>query len=317
MTIAHYISQLLYRYQCVTVPSFGAFLTETTTAKIQESNQTFYPPKKVIFFNAVLKNNDGLLANHIALSEKITYDAAVNAIEKEVHLWKSQLENDTFLTIKNIGDFRLNEENNLVFNASNNLNYLVDSFGMSSFVSPVIKREEYKKQVEELEEVAPIQFTPERRASNSYLKYAAVLLVSLGAAGFGYKNYIENVSRTETLMVQAEVQKEVQNKIQEATFFIESPVLSITDTVTVAETPAVKTYPFHIMAGAFRKEKYAEKALKELKAQGYNARILEKNNHGLIPVVYGSFATYTEAQYKMKQIQDSINKDAWLFIEEQ
>lgn len=316
MTLAHNISQLLYRYQCVTVPSFGAFLTETTTAKIQESNQTFYPPKKVIFFNALLKNNDGLLANHIALSEKISYDEAVVAIEKEIVVWKNQLENDTFLSLKNIGDFKLNEENKLVFIASNQMNHLIDSFGMSSFVSPVIKREEYKKQVEELEEVAPIKFTPEKRNSNSYLKYAAVFLVSLGGIGFGYKAYIENVSKTETLMVQAEVQKEVENKIQEATFFIETPVLS-PDTTSVAEISAVKTYPFHIMAGAFRNEKYAEKTLKELISQGYNARILEKNNHGLIPVVYGSYVTYTEAQDKMKQIQDSINKDAWLLIDEQ
>ncbi len=315
MTIAQYISQLLYRYQCVTVSGFGAFLTESTTAKIQEINQTFYPPKKVIFFNALLKNNDGLLANHIALSEKISYDAAVLAIEKEVFLWKSQLENDTFLILKNIGDFKLNEENNLVFTASNHMNYLIDSFGMSSFVSPVIKREVYKKQVEELEEIAPIQFTPERKHANSYLKYAAVFLVSLGGVGFGYKTYIESVSKTETLMVQAEVQKEVENKIQEATFFIPTPLLS-PDTLSQAETPVIKTYPFHIMAGAFRKERYAEKTFKELVAKGYDARILKKNNNGLIPVVYGSYATYAEAQYKMKQIQDSINEDAWLLIEE-
>ena len=310
MGIANYIVQLLYRYQCVTVSGFGAFLTETITAKIQENNQTFYPPKKVISFNALLKSNDGLLANHIAMTEKISYDAAVLAIEKEVFIWKKQLDQNEILVLKNIGDLRLNHEYNVVFTPSIQLNYLTDSFGLSSFVSPIIKREVFKQQVEALEEIAPIQFTPERRNATSYLKYAAVLLVSLGATGFGYTSYINQIEESETLLVQAEVQAAVQNKIQEATFFIENPWAP---TVIREEK---KTLPFHIMAGAFRSVANAKKELDNLTLQGYKARVLAKNTNGLYPVVYGSFATYTEAQYKMTQIQDSINKDAWLLIEE-
>ncbi|MEO8515187.1 MAG: SPOR domain-containing protein [Flavobacterium sp.] len=312
MNVAHYISQLLYRYQCVTVPGFGAFLTETSSAKIQESNHTFYPPKKEISFNSYLKNNDGLLANHIALAEKMSYEVAVIAIEKEILDWKTQLQNSGVLALKNIGDLRLNHENNLVFEPSKHLNYLTDAFGLSSFVSPTIKREEYKQQVEALEEKAPIQFTPEKRSINgaSYLKYAAVFLLSLGVAGFGYKSYITQTEQSETLLVQSEVQKEVQNKIQEATFFInnspEPIVLNIKE----------KTLPFHIVAGAFRNESNAQQIFDKLTGEGYSARILEKNKHGLIPVLYGSFATYTEAQYKMTQIQKTENKDAWLLIEE-
>lgn len=310
MTIENYISQLLYRYQCVTVPGFGAFLCETSCAKIQESNQTFYPPKKEISFNGLLKNNDGLLANHISLTEKMSYDRAVMAIEKEIFGWKTRLENHEIVSLKNIGDIRLNHENNMVFTTSTTVNYLTNSFGLSSFVSPAIKREVFKKQVEAIEEVAPIIFTPEKRNAPSYLKYAAVFLVSLGATGFGYKTYIDRTSQAETLLVQAEVQKEVQDKIQEATFFIDNPIASI------PEKEVKKTLPFHIMAGAFRSQSNANKELKNLVSQCYNARVLDKNNHGLYPVIYGSFATYTEAQYKMTQIQDSINKDAWLLIEE-
>lgn len=310
MGIANYIVQLLYRYQCVSVSGFGAFLTETITAKIQENNQTFYPPKKVISFNALLKGNDGLLANHIAVTEKISYDAAVLSIEKEVFTWKKQLEQNEILVLKNIGNLRLNQEYNLVFTPSADMNYLTDSFGLSSFVSPVIKREVFKQQAEALEEIAPLQFTPERRNSSSYLKYAAVLLVSLGVAGFGYTSYINQIEESETLLVQAEVQAAVQNKIQEATFFIENP---LAPTLVKEEK---KTLPFHIMAGAFRSEDNAKRELDNLIAQGYKARVLSKNANGLYPVVYGSFATYTEAQYKTSQIQDSINKDAWLLIEE-
>ncbi|HQV36445.1 MAG TPA: SPOR domain-containing protein, partial [Flavobacterium sp.] len=62
MRIEQHISQLLYRYQCVTVPGFGAFLTENRSAQLVQDTNTFYPPKKVLSFNFHLKNNDGLLA---------------------------------------------------------------------------------------------------------------------------------------------------------------------------------------------------------------------------------------------------------------
>ncbi|MGH2665324.1 SPOR domain-containing protein [Flavobacterium sp.] len=312
MNVAQYISQLLYRYQCVTVPGFGAFLTETVTTNIQESNHTFYAPKKEISFNSYLKNNDGLLANHIAIAEKMSYDSVVNAIENEIVSWKTLLQNKENLVLKNIGEFRLNSENNLVFSPSNHLNYLTDSFGFGSFVSPAVKREEFKKQVEILEEKIPIQFTPERRISaKSFLKYAAVLVMSVGGAGFGYATYISQQEQSETILVQSEVQKEVENKIQEATFFIDNPINPV-----VMNVKENSTLPFHIVAGAFRNESNAKQIFDKLNEQGFKARLLAKNKHGLYPVLYGSFATYTEAQYKMTQIQQTVNQDAWLLIEE-
>ena len=81
MNIEPYIAQLLYRYQCVTVPGFGAFLTEIQSAQLIESSNSFFPPRKMISFNGYLKNNDGLLANHIAQSEKTSYEYAVSANE--------------------------------------------------------------------------------------------------------------------------------------------------------------------------------------------------------------------------------------------
>jgi predicted peroxiredoxin len=311
MNIAHHLSQLLYRYQCVTVPGFGAFLTETIPANIQESNQTFYPPKKVISFNSYLKNNDGLLANHIAFSEKMSYDLAVTSIEKEVGLWKLQLESNENLNLKNIGELKLNDEKNLVFESSKDFNYLTNSFGLSSFVSPLIKREVLNHELKKLGEPPVVTLLPEiETAKRSYLKYAAVFVMSIGAATFGYKSYIIQTEQSETLIVQAQVQKEVESKIQEATFFIGNPLK--TETIEVKE----EKLPFHIVAGAFRNEKNAEKVLDDLTNQGYKAKILDKNKNGLYPVLYGSFATYTEAQYKMTEIQKTINQDAWLLIEE-
>ena len=305
-----YISQLLYRYQCVTVPGFGAFLTELQSARLQENSNAFYPPKKLVSFNSYLKNNDGLLANHVAQAEKLSYEEAVQRIEREVSAWKHSLYENGNLSLKNIGELTLNSEKNLVFTPAEQPNYLTDSFGLSSFVSPTIKREEYKEVVKELEEKAPIQFTPTTRQKRSYLKYAAILVLALGLTGsVGYKLYQDQVSE-QTLIVETEVQKEVHDKIQEATFFIESPLPPVTLTVNEQKLS------YHVVAGVFRSQENAENACSELRGKGFKARRIPQNRHRLFPVVYGSYATASEAAYAMDTIRKSTNKDAWLLVKE-
>jgi nucleoid DNA-binding protein len=310
MKIEQYISQLLYRYQCVTVPGFGAFLTETQPAHLHESSNAFYPPKKLISFNSYLRNNDGLLANHIATSEHTSYDDAVEAIHSEVGIWKNILEINEKFILKNIGELSLNAEKNVVFSPYEQLNYLTDAFGLNSFVSPTIKREHYKQEIEAIEEKAPIAFTPEKRAGRSYLKYTAIFVLALTAAGsIGFKLYRDNVAK-ETVAVRSEVQKEVQDKIQEATFFIENPMPAVTLTVKDDQMP------YHVVAGAFREEANAQRAFEKLSNAGFKARRLPANRHGLFPVLYGSYATYREAWHAMSKIQKTDNPDAWLLIKE-
>jgi hypothetical protein len=310
MKIELYIAQLLYRYQCVTVPGFGAFLTEIQSAQLIESSNSFFPPKKMISFNAYLKNNDGLLANHIAQSEKTSYEYAVSAIQFEVFSWKKALQENGKFSIKNVGDLCLNADNNLIFTPFDQTNYLTSSFGLSPFVSPVVKREVFEKVVEIIEEKEPIVFQPEEiRTSRPYLKYAAIFVLGLGLTGsIGYPIY-QNQIANQTVLVETAVQKQVQNKIQEATFFIESPLPAVTLSVKDGKMP------YHIMAGAFRKEENAQKIFEKLTAQGFKAKRLAPNKHGLFPVLYGSYATYAEAEKAKSEIQETQNEEAWILIE--
>ena len=313
MQIEKHISDLLYRYQCVTVPGFGAFLTETVSAHVTGSASSFFPPKKVVSFNANVKNNDGLLANHVALQEKMSYELAVIKIGDVVNEWTYLLQNRNRVVLKNIGEISVNNEMNWVFEPANTVNYLTDSFGLSSFVSPEITREVLKQEVEALEEKAPIIFTPERKKDYSYLKYAAVFVVILGAGGFGYKTYYDQQIETKTLAVQKKVQEKVQQQIQQATFVINAPVEAVELSVAA---PVEEKMPYHLVAGAYRSEENANKAITELKAAGFeNAKMLSMNKHNLYPVVYGSFKNLNEAQTERKNIQKSHNAEAWLLIE--
>ena len=313
MLIEKHISDLLYRYQCVTVPGFGAFLTETVSAHVTGSASSFFPPKKVVSFNANVKNNDGLLANHVALQEKMSYELAVIKIGDVVNEWTYLLQNRNRVVLKNIGEISVNNEMNWVFEPANTVNYLTDSFGLTPFVSPEITREVLKQEVEALEEKAPIIFTPERKKDYSYLKYAAIFVVMLGAGGFGYKTYYDQQIETKTLAVQKNVQEKVQQQIQQATFVISAPVEAVELSVAA---PVEEKMPYHLVAGAYRSEENANKAITELKAAGFeNAKMLPMNKHNLYPVVYGSFKNLNEAQTERKNIQKSHNAEAWLLIE--
>ena len=318
MLLEKHISDLLYRYQCVTVPGFGAFLTETVSAHVTGSASSFFPPKKVVSFNAHVKNNDGLLANHVALQEKMSYELAVIKISDVVNEWTYLLQNRNRIPLKNIGEISVNNEMNWVFEPANTVNYLTDSFGLAPFISPEITREIEEANlvaVEErlIEEKAPIVLTPVAKKDYSYLKYAAVFALMLGGAGtFGYKLYVDQHIATQTLLVEKKVQEKVQQQIQEATFLINAPMTSVELTVANANE---KT-PYHLVAGAYRSEENAKKAIAELNAAGFeNAKILPLNNHKLFPVTYNSFKTLNEAQVERKNIQKEHNAEAWLLIE--
>ena len=310
MQIDKHISDLLYRYQCVTVPGFGAFLTETTSAQVFGSASSFFPPRKLVSFNANVKNNDGLLANHIALQEKISYELAVIKIGDVVNQWTYLLQNRNRVVLNNIGEISVNNEMNWVFEPANTVNYLTDSFGLTPFVSPEITREILKQEVEALEEKTPIIFTPERKRDYSYLKYAAVVITMLGAGGFGYKTYYEQQIEAKTLAIQKKVQEKVQQQIQEATFVISNPLNTVNQLVSKEKTP------YHLIAGAYRNQENAAKAIAELNAIGFdNAKMLPLNKHNLYPVVYSSFKKLTEAQIERKNIQSTHNREVWLLIE--
>ena len=74
--------------------------------------------------------------------------------------------------------------------------------------------------------------------------------------------------------------------------------------------------PYHVVAGSFRLEENAEKIYQKLSKEGFKAKRLAPNNHGLFPVLYGSYSTFEEAQKVRVEIQKTQTPDAWLLIEE-
>ena len=326
MKIEKYISELLYRYQCVGVPGFGAFLCEWQSAQVIVAQNSFVPPKKVISFNSHIKNNDGLLANHIALQEKISYENAVSKIQTQVVFWLEKLENKESLVLENIGEIFSNSEHNFVFKPNTAINYLTDSFGLAGFNSPEIAREN-QIQTEIASEVAPQIETPVsvntteeaetpviplngKNRTKTWMKYAAAVAIFASAGTYGYKMYFDYTIEQQTSIVEKTVQEKINQKLQEATFVIPNPINAVDLTLE-----ATHTEKYHVVAGAFRSKQNAIKAMNDLISKGFEAHLLTENKYGLIPVAFGSFSNLTEAQNLKIQIKAKDSVDAWLLID--
>jgi hypothetical protein len=315
MALANYISDLLYRYECVVVPELGAFLTQKHTATINVSTNVFLPPRKTVSFNEQLKQNDGLLANHIALTEAIDYSQALENISIYVSQIKGKLIAGESVLLQEIGDFSLSYEGKLQFSPLEGPNYLTSAFGFDNMHKAPVLREVYKEEVAVLEDKAPIAFIPETRTKHSYLKYAAVAVVTLGLFGVigrqMYTNQMNEVvahNELETL----EIEKAAYQK---ASFFDITPIEVPRVTFNVAvEKEVVGRY--HIVAGAFSFEENADKKIEQLKEQGFSPRKIGQNKYGLHQVVYASVVGKAEALSTLRTIKKSHNSHAWLLVKD-
>jgi nucleoid DNA-binding protein len=305
MQISQYISELLFRYDCVVVPGFGAFLSERVSAKIDKSSGEFFPPCKRISFNTQLKSNDGLLANHISSVEEITYENAISKIKKQVDYAIKSLENSETIEFPNIGSLTNSKKGKITFEPTNKNNFLKDSFGLSAFISPTVTRENKK-----LSNKPTIALKTKKQKTYTFRKYAAIGILLLGLSGIIAGNIYSNSIDKHNTLVQQEVESIIENRIQKATFSVSTDLNPININILK------KVGDFHIVAGAFRIKKNSERKLRELKRLGFDARLIGQNRYGLHQVVFESYNTRKDAENALMKIKKTQDKTAWLLFKE-
>ena len=288
MKISYHIFNLLQEHDCVIVPNFGAFVARNISAKISSDGSRIYPPNKEITFNKSLIKSDGLLINRISSDENISYEMANDKLSNWVIKSHKKISKQGYIEIKNIGSISLENEK-YIFNPSQNSIFLKSSYGLNSIDSNEIKRST-------------------NSISNSYLKYAAILIVFLSLAGIFTKSYFDSVNEfNEASYAQANL--EIEKKIQKATFNINSSLPTV-------KLPIKKQYgDFHIIAGSFMLEENSLKMIAALKNKGFiEARKVGVNKFGLLQVAYNSYDTVEEARVALAEIRLSQDINAWLLI---
>ena len=288
MKISSYIFELLQSHDCVIVPNFGALVARNISAKISSDGSKIFPPNKELSFNKNLVKNDGLLINAISSNENISYEGAEQKITNWVRRTNKKLEKQRYIEIKNIGSISL-ENTKYVFVPNQNSIFLKSSYGFNSIDSSQITRRQ-------------------KSINNSYLKYAAILIVFLSLTGVFTKSYFDSVNEFNKASY-AEANLEIEKKIQKATF-------NINTSLPVVKLPIRKQYgSFHIIAGSFRLEENSLRMISQLKEKGFiEARKVGVNKFGLLQVAYNSYDTVEEARLALSEIRTKQDLNAWLLI---
>ena len=288
MKISSYIFELLQSHDCVIVPNFGALVARNISAKISSDGSKIFPPNKELSFNKNLVKNDGLLINAISSNENISYEGAEQKITNWVRRTNKKLEKQRYIEIKNIGSISL-ENTKYVFVPNQNSIFLKSSYGFNSIDSSQITRRQ-------------------KNINNTYLKYAAILIVFLSLTGVFTKSYFDSVNEFNKASY-AEANLEIEKKIQKATF-------NINTSLPVVKLPIRKQYgSFHIIAGSFRLEENSLRMISQLKEKGFiEARKVGVNKFGLLQIAYNSYDTVEEARLALSEIRTKEDLNAWLLI---
>ena len=304
MQLSKAITSLLYQHDCVTIPDFGSFIVKESSAKYVEVENKFYPPGRYISFNPMIKSNDGLLANYISSKKSISYNEALRKIGLKVIKWKKILSQDT-LYIQGIGEFILNDSENLIFSADKNSNFSKESFGLRPLNVQTIGNSELTYNQNTLKKYNSLNNQRKTLSLPVPLRNAAIFIFLLAGAYFVNLNYKESVFKNEIEQNKIERENSI-TRLEKAIFNLgEIPPLTVNIERKTTEN-------FHIIAGAFSSSINADKLVSGLVNKGYKSTKFPKNKDGLIRVTFGSFNSKEDAVIALRSIRDNENKYAWI-----
>ena len=331
MDLVKEIEQLLYFHECVTIPDFGSFLVSKTKAKVDFKKGKFLSPKRKISFNALIKQNDGVLAKYISSNQNISYQDALEEISERIKKWFQKIKIDT-LIFKNIGEFYLNTENKICFQAYNTKSFSHNFYGLEDFsrlplnlseLNSIINKETNTKNiVMDNDKKENLAFEPESKepAKKGKFKLVAIItsLIVLSVCGYYFGNeYIQS----ERLRSTEIAQEKIKNAVQKATYdigSISSLELNVKANIETVEddTVIVEQGDFYsVIAGSFRDERNAEKLLKKLKSEGFDASFAKNSSSGLFRIAYGRLETKREAYQLLNFVKFTLELDAWYLVE--
>ena len=331
MDLIKEIEKLLYFHECVTVPNFGSFLVSKTKAKIDFKRGKFISPKRKVSFNALIKQNDGILAKYISSNQNISYQNSLEEIDERIKKWYQKIKIDT-LIFKNIGEFYLNTENKICFQAYNTENFSHNFYGLEDFNRLPLNESELKiitnkeKNTKNIimdnDKNENLAFEPESKVSAKKGKFKIVAIITslivLSVLGYYFGNeYVQNERIRSTEIAQ----KKIKNNVQKATFdigSISSLELNVKANIETVEddTVLVEQGDFYsVIAGSFRDERNADKLLNKLKSEGFDASYAKNSPSGLFRVAYGRLKTKREAYQLLNFVKFTLELDAWYLVE--
>ena len=312
-SVEYYISQLLYSNDCVIVMNFGGFVCSSISANLNKKTGILTPPNKSILFNPQLKDNDGLLINHIAQSEGISQEDSKINLLKFVEQSLKNLNKFKSCRFEEIGLFTLNSDKNIIFTQDLKTNYNLNSFGFQDIINNKITR----GNSEIIEESLKLIKKKNNFTTKRLLKAAAIIIPLIGISflSITQEDRINNIytqianvnpisfKKDNVTVLKDQGNKEIKTKQEIQPEIINNEVSQVFKEVII---PSQK---FYIIAGAFSIEKNANKLKNRLNSWNYNSSIIK--NDKMMRVSYDSFDSKEQALISLSKIRKE-NPQAWI-----
>lgn len=297
--ITAYIRELLFRHDCVILPSFGAFIGNYRPAHIDRTTSTFSPPVKALSFNRNLTHNDGLLIGKISEERKIGYADSRRIVDDFTTSVKQRLEKGERVAFERIGYFQLNDEGNLEFEPDRDENFLLDSYGFTSFRrEPVLS---YSPSGRLKRDIDPVRSSGRKmawRAAIAVPILAAMILVPLKTDLFSSRASLNPIGGLEI----------ADSEMLES----EEPIASVEleNILVQDDSELVPSVSYYIVAGSFRNHENALRMAEDAGRKGYEAEISE-NENGYYRVLLNSSSDKQEA-ISLREKVGADYSDCWI-----
>ena len=303
------IVSLLTNNLRVIIPDFGAFIIRQQEPRI-------------VVFNEVLKNNDGLLTDYIMKTEGVEEDIALQMLSDFTGHALKVLEAGGVFTIEGLGTLQKDKKGRLYFLQDKSpdipeARVRVEEIIELDSMEPVPQSHTVEFNIKEgdvpvLETNNPVKPILTKQLTRWIFIFLAANIVII--VFFLFKDSIHNVFRK--TKGPAVISQSVLDQLKD------SMISAATDTViygeasdenVAADIPSAKEedLKYYIVAGCFRDEINANELVGSLKNLGYKAE-----KFGKIGDLYAvSFASFTDKELAVKElarIRNEYHPDAWM-----
>jgi hypothetical protein len=296
------IASLLNNNLRVIIPDFGAFIIRQQEPRI-------------VVFNEFLKNNDGLLLDHIMKTENVECDVAQQLLSDYTSHAVRTLDSGGILTIEGIGKLKKDKKGMIVFSTENEILNLEEPEPLRQTVTEDQLPFDKAQVAESYSERS--SFFLKTFLNKQVVRWAAVILAAniIVIGYFVFKDPVRNSFRVKKKS--AILEESVVNQLAD------SVMAAVNDsTMMLSEGPSVPmleevqgemtgNFRYYIVAGCFRDEINADELVGSLKNMGYKAEKFGKIGD-LFAVSFASFDNKELAVKELARIRKEFHPDAWM-----
>jgi nucleoid DNA-binding protein len=317
--IEKYISELLYKYDNVILPGFGAFILKNFPASINPLDNKLAPPSSHVTFDPSSKNNDGILANYISEKEKISFFDACNKILLFTEEIIKSLSEGKTCVFQKIGTFTTSTDNSISFTPDVSVNYNLETIGMGELVSSPIARDDKKSKPGNND----AENSTSHKGKRKHSKVAIWIICITVILGIGIavilivKPYILfNKENRKIVVTKESSKKKNQSNRNEKTLPTDTlkkqdTTSKIVDNNPVNSSEQATSEKYYIISASFRIKENAMNYMQTLKQKGYGSDMIFLEDRGLYVVSYNVYTSETEAEQSLTKIKPE-NSVAWI-----